>query len=725
MNPIVYLIQVNLFLLLFYGFYKLFLRKETFNNLNRGYLVIAAITAFAVPFLQSDLVRSWFVTQQVSEVIYTSYSSEIIVFSAGVESPILWTDLLRYVYLSVVFVLFIKLMISILMTNQLFSNFTDTIGGAFSFFGKIVVDESLESRDTIYCHEEIHSQHFHSADVILFEVIAIVCWFNPVVYFYKNAVRNIHEFIADELASKTLNDKAAYATLLVSQQFKISPSVLTNSFYKPSTIKLRIEMLLKQRSAKTALLKYGLIAPLFLTMVVLTSATVIDKNGLEEIAESVEIPLTELPSVEKIALLSLDNENLVNREVEGYVKNSEGKALPGAIINIKGSTNGAMTDQNGYFKIQVNDNTRLVISYVGFTTREINVRGIDEVTVKLTEASNMLDEILIVASGGGDSRRGEEIFTSVEENPQFIGGQTEMYKYIGERMNYPSTAQRAGVQGKVFVKFVVKSTGDIGNIEVLKGIGFGCDEEAVRVISQMPKWQAGKQNGKPVNVYFTMPISFRLEGGDKDNQVGDFPTIISDSKVDLLNPKANKSPNTSESRYNIQVRGSSLNKDGSKPLIVVDDVQQSDFNLKDLDPADILSVSVIKDAAAISGYGQRGKDGVILITTKEGSVSRDFINKTLNGVANPNTGSNDGWVRQSGVERSSNDSFSRNTAISVYEMEDALYIIDGKEMTSNEFKKKYEGKQLGRTAMIYRPSEAVEAFGKKGKNGVIVIKTKD
>jgi protein TonB len=86
-----------------------------------------------------------------------------------------------------------------------------------------------------------------------------------------------------------------------------------------------------------------------------------------------------------------------------------------------------------------------------------------------------------------------------------------MYRYIGENMKYPSAAQRANVSGKVFVKFVVEKDGSIGDISILKGIGFGCDEEASRVIKSMPKWSPGRQNGRNVRVYFTMPISFRLE----------------------------------------------------------------------------------------------------------------------------------------------------------------------------------------------------------------------
>lgn len=105
----------------------------------------------------------------------------------------------------------------------------------------------------------------------------------------------------------------------------------------------------------------------------------------------------------------------------------------------------------------------------------------------------------------------EEIFTAVEQQPEFPGGVGELYKYLGQNIKYPAAAQRANVQGRVFVKFVVEKDGSIGNIEVMKGIGFGCDEEAVRVIKSMPKWNPGRQNGKNVRVYYTMPVVYKLE----------------------------------------------------------------------------------------------------------------------------------------------------------------------------------------------------------------------
>jgi TonB family protein len=725
MNPIVYLIQANLFLLLFYGFYVLFLRKETFNNLNRGYLVIAAITAFTVPFLQSDLVRSWFVTKQVNEVIYTAYSPEMVVFSTASEAPVLWMDVLQFIYLGVAAVLCIRLIANILMTTRLFSNFSETVGGAFSFFGKIVVDENLEGRDTIYRHEEIHSKHLHSADVILFELIAIVCWFNPVVYFYRNAVRNIHEFIADELASETVADKGVYATLLFSQQFKISPSVLTNSFYKPATLKLRVEMLLKNRSKKTALMKYGLIAPLFLLMIVLASATVIDKEGLEEIAESVEVPLTELPSMDRISVLSIDKVNQTIREIEGYVKNSNGTPLAGAVITKKGSSEGTMTDKNGYFKLNVSEqNTRLIISFVGFETREIGIDGITEVTVRLIKQENVLDEMVVVSTR--DSQvKGEEIFTIVEGQPEFPGGVSEMYKYIGERIRYPAKAQRANVEGKVFVKFVVQKDGEIGSIDILKGIGFGCDEEAIRVIAQMPKWTPGKQNGRAVSVYFTMPISFRL--GDEVAKER-FPKGASGLPVDFINPKTEVSSTATK----IIINGS---VGEGKPIFVVDGVLSPEGTLQDLDPANIKEISVLKGANATDLYGQKGKDGVILISTKKGDGLGSFMkggagSKSYGTGTNITSGYDYGWKRPSNTKITAadgqDDGWPENSTVQkirISSMKDALFIVDGVEMTSKKFKKKYEGKSVGNNAFIYEPNEAVKKFGEKGKNGVIVIRT--
>lgn len=103
-----------------------------------------------------------------------------------------------------------------------------------------------------------------------------------------------------------------------------------------------------------------------------------------------------------------------------------------------------------------------------------------------------------------------EIFTVVEENPMFPGGDEARMNFLRENIKYPQMARESGIQGTVYVTFVVEPSGSITNIKILRGIGGGCDEEALRVVRQMPKWKPGKQRGKSVRVQFNMPIRFVL-----------------------------------------------------------------------------------------------------------------------------------------------------------------------------------------------------------------------
>jgi protein TonB len=98
----------------------------------------------------------------------------------------------------------------------------------------------------------------------------------------------------------------------------------------------------------------------------------------------------------------------------------------------------------------------------------------------------------------------------VENQPAPVGGYEAFYKYIGKNIKYPDQARRMGVEGKVFVQFVVDKDGSITDVQVLKGIGSGCDEEAIRVVKSAPKWTPGKQRGRPVRVRMSVPIAFKL-----------------------------------------------------------------------------------------------------------------------------------------------------------------------------------------------------------------------
>ena len=105
----------------------------------------------------------------------------------------------------------------------------------------------------------------------------------------------------------------------------------------------------------------------------------------------------------------------------------------------------------------------------------------------------------------------QEIFQIVEEMPAFPGGEAKLMEYVGKNIKYPQIARETGIQGRVFTGFVVEPDGSVSNVKLLRGIGGGCDEEAMRVVKSMPKWKPGKQRGKAVRVSYQIPVFFKLQ----------------------------------------------------------------------------------------------------------------------------------------------------------------------------------------------------------------------
>ena len=130
-----------------------------------------------------------------------------------------------------------------------------------------------------------------------------------------------------------------------------------------------------------------------------------------------------------------------------------------------------------------------------------------EIDVEITEET-VIEEI--VFEEAPEEEEVDEIFTIVEDQPTPPGGMSAFYKYVATSLRYPAQARRMGIEGKVFVQFVVGKDGTLTDVQAIKGIGAGCDEEAVRVISKAKKWSPGKQRGRPVRVRMILPITFKL-----------------------------------------------------------------------------------------------------------------------------------------------------------------------------------------------------------------------
>jgi TonB family protein len=650
MNAIQYLIQVNFYLILFYGFYRILLRNETFHGNNRLFLVGGAVLSLLIPVWQFDWVQRLFLTEQVSEAVVYYMAPMQVVAIRPQAKPITWADICFWVYVTGGVVFSIRFILNILNLRKLL------MGGvmafrAFTFGRKIYIDQNLPESQTILKHETVHAQQLHSFDVVFFEILLIINWFNPVLYAYRQSIKNIHEFLADEVAAHEFG-KANYARLLLSQEFGVSPSVFTTQFFDQSSLKQRIIMLAKPKSKKTALLKYGLSMPLFIAMLVVSSAFVAKSDLVEKVIDLSEKPANlvakeslsgrkivylldgkeiseeelerKKPNIKSMAVLK-DGEMVVSygkRAKDGLIllstigiesqkesiKTAEssssfsidnGEYIPiGKIIKLanldlmnlktdetkiddsepvdikidfKGSFEGSFKDfdlpklSDSFKDFNMIDSVKktakttifgkegepqpLFIIIDGIKVREVsdakmaniqpeNIKtmsvlkgeeaikkygnkgknGVIEITMKLSfekaKKQNELEEIVVVGldkESRAELGQDEEVFETVEEMAEFPGGVREMYKFLGANIKYPADAQNAKTQGKVFLEFVIKKDGTISNIKILKGIGSGCDEEAIRVVKAMPKWKPAMQNGKIVNSSFTLPISFLLE----------------------------------------------------------------------------------------------------------------------------------------------------------------------------------------------------------------------
>jgi TonB family protein len=276
-----YLLLVNLYLVLFYAFYTSVLRRETFFQLNRIYLVSAALLSFLIPLIQADWVKNLFITAKVR---YSLYGGMVNIYAfKPVENNRLGQltigQMLLFLYLGGIMLLTIRFLLQLIQVNKMIGK--PEPSAAYSFFKKISVGKNFVQHDVIIAHEQVHARQWHTLDVLIIEAVMIINWFNPVIYLYRFAIKHIHEFIADQQALKVGADKAEYALLLLSQTFNAPAHRLVNPFYNHSLLKQRILMIQKNKSQRIVLFKYILSAPLFGLMLILSAASINNSKAVK------------------------------------------------------------------------------------------------------------------------------------------------------------------------------------------------------------------------------------------------------------------------------------------------------------------------------------------------------------------------------------------------------------------------------------------------------------
>lgn len=423
---LLYLVQSGISLMMLYIVYWLFLSRDTFFQMNRVYLVSSVMFSLIFPLIPINLTYG-----SVNETYMVMLDA--IVINATKLQPAVYNHLNTFQIITIIyltglsifllrFIFQIGQLVFIIQKNGVSHHeglnivFIDRNYAPFSFFGLIFINRKKlteESIREIIDHEQVHIKQRHSIDLILMELMTIFQWFNPVVWFYRNSIKSVHEYLADEGVLLKGYNSINYQKLLLEQSTGIQVNDLTNNF-NHSLIKKRIIMMTKTKSPFMARLKLMLVTPVALLLVVAFTAS---------------------PLVKTMA--QTENE------------------------------------------------------------REIK-------TVQQTKT---------IAAGE------EVVFTVVEEMPVYPGGEEARMQYLASNIKYPEAARKQGIQGTVYVTFVIERDGSVTDVRVLRGIGGGCDEEAVRVLSSMPNWTPGKQRGETVRVQFNTPIKFNLGNGAKEEKV--------------------------------------------------------------------------------------------------------------------------------------------------------------------------------------------------------------
>lgn len=617
---IVYIIKSAVCLAMFYLFYKLLLSRDTFHRFNRITLLGILVLSCVLPLLHLSVQQPTALVQSMSDledlILMNQLNSEAVVAEAA--PPFTWQAGVALLYVAGVAFFFVRNLCSLgRMLYLVRSNRRVRTGDGlwliihhssiapFSWMHYIVIsDRDLqEGAEAILTHERAHIRHHHSWDLLVAELCVIVQWFNPAAWLLKHELQNIHEYEADEAVLHQGIDAKQYQLLLIKKAVGSKLYGMANSFNHYS-LKNRISMMLKPKSSPWARVKYLYVLPLA-AVAVASFARPEVSNSLKEISHV---------QVNDLTALVQATEADVTADVQQTPVKKTGKDAPHTMVDKMPQYPGGaaamaqfLADNLQYPKdaeeVQGKVYVRFVVSKTGEVKDVSVLRSLAPAydaeamrVVKLMpkwtpgmqngKAVDVWYTIPIVFSTKKASQPSspnaddDKPFTMVEQMPEFPGGQSAMMSFIAENIKYPEKAMKEGVQGKVYVRFVVNKEGKVEQPQVIRSLSPETDAEAIRVIESLPRFEPGTQGGKPVSVYYTIPLMFKM--GEETN-----------TKADL------------------QV------SDMQGALYVVDGKKMTNEEFKRLKTTDIADISVLKSETARSIYGAEGKNGVILVTTHQ------------------------------------------------------------------------------------------------------------
>ncbi|MEM7110307.1 MAG: TonB family protein [Bacteroidota bacterium] len=513
-----FFIEANLCLLVLGGFYLLALSKERNFIWRRFYILAIVFLSISVPLLQFESPFSSPVNITVADGLQAMILPEVVITAEGEAvaaqtSSFSRAELIGFVYTAGILIfttLLIYQLFQIIRFYQLRKKersiqdshiIIPTHGQlpTFSFFNLLFFDNTIdltpEEKTKIIQHESAHIKQWHSADVILIEIVKVVFWINPIIWMLRKSLQNVHEYLADEIILKSSNP-AQYSSLLAKMAVKQMTLSLGHHFNKSLILK-RIEIMKSPRK-KPTVWKWLSTLPLVGLVVFVFSCNDETMNDVAEVMETAK--QTDIPV------------HLTDKVAELKLKYPEAEFV--------------------YFETAMDNESKLN-----------EFKNIDPATIALVEVKKDPDIVGVLVNKNGalekvaNATTEGEIFQIVDQPAMPQGGYEIFYEHLKNNMTYPVQARKLGVEGKVYVQFVIDKSGTMTDITVVKGIGAGCDAEAARVVGLPYEWSTPRQSGNPVNQRIILPITFSLSGGSGAEAKKETNTWLEFEKMELGDEK--------------------------------------------------------------------------------------------------------------------------------------------------------------------------------------------
>lgn len=530
-----YFLKVNVAIVLFYAFYRLFFYKDTFFGWRRTALLCFFAVSAAVPLLN---IQTWITEQEPMVAMADLYASVVLPeLTVGTEvAPTDWKSILseyaNIAYWGIVALLMIRLIMQLagiirltcrcrkIQIGNTSIHLLPKADGPFSFFHWIFIHPSSHTEEEfneILTHEQTHTRQWHSIDVIISELVCIFCWCNPFAWLMKREIRTNLEYMADARVLENGYDSKTYQYHLLGLSHQKAAVTIYNSF-NVLPLKKRIKMMNKKRTKEIGRTKYLMFLPLAALLMIVSNIETVARTTKKiavEVIEAVD-PQTEQPApeVQDPQVAPQPEQNTKTVTYKGKVVDKDGKPIQGVkILSVPNSTPTEVTTQaDGSFEFKASPKAKLLFLYqdgnkkkgISFTDERLPKENKTNWTIVYNEKWN---EVMQSDPGTPDN----PIFEVVEHMPEFTGGgMPALMEYLSKNIKYPEAAMKKGIQGRGIVQFVVEKDGSITNVKILRGVDPELDKEAVRVVSAMPKWKPGTQRGEAVRVRFTVPVMFRL-----------------------------------------------------------------------------------------------------------------------------------------------------------------------------------------------------------------------